>query len=99
MGCAASRTSKSQENSQSVAMCGRAFTCYVVTNDSQCSVQTTHDGLQQKVQHPAHDPLKQNNTQYSGHMGKKKGQNEVMGEICSKSLVRAIGKVFCMKIR
>ena len=34
--------------------------------------------------------LKQHNTQYSGHMGKT-NQNEVMVEICPKSLVRAIG--------
>ena len=35
--------------------------------------------------------------QYSGHMGKKRNQNEIMVEICSKSLVRAIGKVLRMK--
>ena len=38
----------------------------------------------------------QHNTQHSGHMGKK-NQNEVMVEICSKSLVRAIGKVLRME--
>ena len=40
--------------------------------------------------------LKQHNTQYSGQMGKK-NQNEVMVEICSKSLVGAIGKVLHVK--
>ena len=36
-------------------------------------------------------------TTYSGHIGKKKNQNEVMVEICSKSLVGAIGEVLRMK--
>ena len=34
--------------------------------------------------------LKRHNTQHSGHMGKK-NQTELMVEIYSKSLVRAIG--------
>ena len=37
--------------------------------------------------------LKGHNTQHSGHTG----QNEVMVEICSKILARAIGKVLRMK--
>ena len=40
--------------------------------------------------------LKGHNTQHSGHTGHN-FQNELMFEIYSKSLVRAIGKVLCMK--
>ena len=45
---------------------------------------------------PTH--LKGHNTQHSAHMGKKKSQNELMVEIYSKSLVRAIGKILHMKL-
>ena len=41
--------------------------------------------------------LKGHNTQHSGHMGQN-FKNEFMVEIYSKSLVRAIGKVFLMKL-
>ena len=41
--------------------------------------------------------LKGHNTQHSGHMGKKNVQTELMVEIYSKSLVRAIGKVLLVK--
>ena len=41
--------------------------------------------------------LKQTNTQHSGHMGTN-SETESMIEIYSKSLVRAIGKVFLIKL-
>ena len=37
------------------------------------------------------------NTQHSSHIGKKKSQTELIVEIYSKSLVRAIGKELLMK--
>ena len=55
------------------------------------------DTIMRQEQHIYNPMLKGHNTQYSGHMGQF-CQNELMVEIYSKGLVRAIGKVSLMKL-